>query len=278
MKAHEFNRLIGVLVLGFLIGTGITPVHAEDPMVVTGETRVSGSLRDFPTPTRVILTPDLFIHLMNSTIHFMKMPTPTIVPLLRSQTQGIILAAILSEPELEFSLSDLAVKASRSQPTIWREIDRAQKSGLVTTRKVGNSILVRADQSSRYLKPIREIVVAAFGAPAIVAQEFADVHGVEALILFGSWAARFKGVEGRSPNDLDILVLGKPNRTEIHHVGDRIETKLKLPIQITVRSLQQWNDPDPFLIEVKDRPLLVLSTNSKTKDLEKILEQSRVKK
>ena len=226
----------------------------------------------------VILTPDLFIHIMNSTIRFMKMPGPTIVPLLRSQTQGIILAAILSEPELEFSLSDLAAKANRSQPTIWREIDRAQKSGLVTTRKVGNSILVRADQSSRYLKPIREIVVAAFGVPAIVTQEFADVHGVDALILFGSWAARFKGVEGRSPNDLDILVLGKPNRTEIHDVGDRIETKLKLPIQITVRSLQQWNDPDPFLIEVKDRPLLVLSTNSKTKDLEKILEQSRVKK
>ena len=37
MKAHELTRLIGVLVLGFLIGTGITPLHAEDPVVVTGE-------------------------------------------------------------------------------------------------------------------------------------------------------------------------------------------------------------------------------------------------
>lgn len=260
MKAHELTRLMVVLLLGLLMGTGITPVQAEDP-----------------TPTRVILTPDLFIHILNSTIHYMKTPAPTIIPLLRSQTQGIILATILSEPESEFSLSDLADKANRSQPTIWREIDRAQKSGLVTTRKVGNSILVRADQSSRFLKPIREIVVAAFGAPAIVAEEFADVQGVDALILFGSWAARFKGVEGRSPNDLDILVLGNPNRTEIHDVGDRIETRLKLPTQITVRSLQEWNKPDPFLIEVKDRPLLVLTTNSKTKDLEMILEQSRVK-
>jgi len=227
---------------------------------------------------RGVLTPDLIIQFVNSAIRFMKMLTPSIAPLLRSQTQGIILAAILSEPESEFSLADLAEKANRSQPTIWREIDRAQKSGLVMTRKVGNSILVRADQSSRYFKPIREIVVATFGAPAIVAQEFADVQGVDALILFGSWAARFKGVEGRSPNDLDVLVLGNPNRTEIHDVGDRLETKLKLPIQITVRSLKQWNDPDPFLIEVKDRPLLVLSTNSRTKDLEEKLELLRVKK
>lgn len=231
-----------------------------------------------PLQARGVFTPNLIIHCVNSTIRFMKMLTPSIAPLLRSQTQGIILAAILSEPESEFSLSDLAVKANRSQPTIWREVDRAQKSGLVMTRKVGNSILVRADQSSRYFKPIREIVVAAFGAPAIVAQEFADVQGVDALILFGSWAARFKGVEGRSPNDLDVLVLGNPNRTEIHDVGDRLETKLKLPIQITVRSLKQWDDPDPFLIEVKDRPLLVLSTNSRTKDLEEKLELLRVKK
>ena len=208
----------------------------------------------------------------------MNMTAPALAPLLRSQTQGIILATILSEPDLEFSLSDLADRANRSQPTIWREIDRAQKAGLVMTRKVGNSILVRADQSSKFLKPFREIVVAAFGTPAIVAEEFAEIKGVDALILFGSWAARYKGVKGRSPNDLDVLVLGNPNRAEIHDVGDRIESKLNLPVQITVRSLQEWIHPDPFLTEVKDRPLLVLSTNSKTKDIEVILEKSRVKK
>ena len=206
------------------------------------------------------------------------MTAPALAPLLRSQAQGIILATILFEPEQEFSLAELADRANRSQPTIWREIDRAQKAGLVTTRKVGNSTLVRADQSSRFLKPLREIVVAAFGAPAIVTEEFAKIQGVDALLLFGSWAARFKGVEGRAPNDLDILVLGNPNRDEIYEIGDQIESKLNLPVQITVRSLQEWNHPDTFLSDVKDRPLLVLTTNSKAKDLEVRLEKPRVKK
>lgn len=164
------------------------------------------------------------------TIHYMKTTAPVLAPLLRSETQGIVLATILSE---------LAGKANRSQPTIWREIDRAQKAGLVTTRKVGNSILVRADKSSRFYKPMRDIVVAAFGAPAVVAEKFANMHGVDALILFGSWAARFKGIEGRPPNDLDVLVLGNPNRAEVHEAGDQIELKLGLPVQITVRALQE---------------------------------------
>jgi len=37
MKARELTRLVGVLVIGFLLGSGITPLHAEDPVAVTGE-------------------------------------------------------------------------------------------------------------------------------------------------------------------------------------------------------------------------------------------------
>lgn len=37
MKAHEFTRLIGVLVIGLFIGTGIAPLHAEDISSAAGE-------------------------------------------------------------------------------------------------------------------------------------------------------------------------------------------------------------------------------------------------
>jgi hypothetical protein len=37
MKARELTRLIGVLVIGFLLGAGITPLNAVDPVASTGE-------------------------------------------------------------------------------------------------------------------------------------------------------------------------------------------------------------------------------------------------
>jgi hypothetical protein len=37
MKARELTRLIGVLVIGFLLGVGITPLNAVDPVASTGE-------------------------------------------------------------------------------------------------------------------------------------------------------------------------------------------------------------------------------------------------
>lgn len=37
MKARELTRLIGVLVIGFLLGAGITPLNAVEPVASTGE-------------------------------------------------------------------------------------------------------------------------------------------------------------------------------------------------------------------------------------------------
>ena len=37
MKTSEITRLIGVLIIGFLVGSGTTPLHAEDPVAATGE-------------------------------------------------------------------------------------------------------------------------------------------------------------------------------------------------------------------------------------------------
>ena len=37
MKAREVIRLLGVLVIGFLFGSGITPLNAVDPVATTGE-------------------------------------------------------------------------------------------------------------------------------------------------------------------------------------------------------------------------------------------------
>ncbi|CAN2190212.1 Collagen triple helix repeat [Candidatus Nanopelagicaceae bacterium] len=37
MKINELSRLFAVLLVGFLFGSGISPLHAEDPAAATGE-------------------------------------------------------------------------------------------------------------------------------------------------------------------------------------------------------------------------------------------------
>lgn len=195
---------------------------------------------------------------MNDTIHPMNNTAPLIAPIFRSDTQGRILALLFSSPEQEITLSAIASMVGTSQATVWREIDRAQSAGLVVSRKAGQARLVRVDQTSRFFQPMRELVLGAFGAPVVISHEFHGVSGVDALMLFGSWVARYKGEPGKPAQDIDLLLIGEPNRHDTYEAASRAEASLGLSVQVTIRSLFEWANPDPFLTEVKSRPLITL--------------------
>jgi predicted nucleotidyltransferase len=58
-----------------------------------------------------------------------------------------------------------------------------------------------------------------FGPRNIIAEEVADIPGAERIIIFGSWAARYTGHPG-PPNDIDVLVIGHTNRTDVFDAAD----------------------------------------------------------
>ena len=54
--------------------------------------------------------------------------------------------------------------------------------------------------------------------------------------MYGSWAARFLGAEGQRPvEDIDLLVLGEPDRDALYLQVDRAATRLGRPVQVTIR-------------------------------------------
>jgi hypothetical protein len=188
----------------------------------------------------------------------MKGPVPSLAPLFRSDTQGRLLAAVFVAPDEEHSITALALRAGTSLPTALREIDRAQSTGVVVVRRVGNTRLVRANADHPLYESVRRLVLATYGPPAVLQEEFAGLQGIEALLIFGSWAARYSGVPGRAPNDIDVLVVGSPKRAEVHEAAERAERRIGMPVQATIRPLAKWNDraDDPFIAEIASHPIV----------------------
>ena len=50
----------------------------------------------------------------------------------------------------------------------------------------------------------------------VVHEDEERLPGIDALYLFGSWAARYSGVEGQAPGDVDVLVVGHPDRDDVY--------------------------------------------------------------
>jgi len=198
----------------------------------------------------------------------MKVAVPSLAPILRSDTQGRILARLFGDPEAEYTLTDLADGAHTSFPTTQREVNRAEQAGIVTVRRVGPARLVRANSAHPLFTPLRQLLLATYGPPIVVARQFADIEGAAAVILFGSWAARYAGEAGRAPNDIDVLVLGEADRDAVDDAADRAEREIGLPVQATVRSLDQWRRArESFISEVKRRPLVPVLVDDAHTDL-----------
>lgn len=188
----------------------------------------------------------------------MKVSVPSLAPLFRSDTQGRLLAAVFVTPDDEHSITALAQRAGTSVPTALREIDRAESTGAVVVRRVGNTRLVRANVDHQLYEPLRRLILATYGPPAVLQDEFKDIEGIDAVLIFGSWAARYSGAAGRAPNDIDVLVLGTPNRSAVHDAADRAEQRIGMPVQATIRPLAKWRDAadDPFMAELTTRPVV----------------------
>jgi predicted nucleotidyltransferase len=49
----------------------------------------------------------------------------------------------------------------------------------------------------------------------VIADVLAPIDRIDAAYLFGSWAARYSGERGRAPADIDVLVIGSPDRDQV---------------------------------------------------------------
>ena len=163
--------------------------------------------------------------------------TPSLLPIFRSQQQAELLALILGDPSFEHSLAELAERTGIPYASVHREIERARAAGLLSSRFVGRTRLIRADQASPYFSGLSDVLVKAFGVPWVLGQALAEVRGIDAVYVYGSWAARFSGETGDRPvGDIDLLVLGGPDRDEVYAAASSAEHRLGRPVQVTVRS------------------------------------------
>lgn len=177
------------------------------------------------------------------------------MPILRSRHQAELLTWFSLHPGEEYTLGDMVLRLRISPSTLHAEVERLTTAGIVTDRYVGRTRLLRANTASRLAQPLTELLTLSFGPPVVVAEEFDDVAGVEQVDLYGLWAARYEGVVGKEPADVDVMVVGKPDREDIYAAADRCQRRLGLDVNTTVRTAKAWRDAtDSLVITVRDGP------------------------
>src|ERR1022692_452329 len=118
---------------------------------------------------------------------------------------------------------------------------RAEEAGVVSSRRLGSTRLITAADSP-LTGPLTELLLRSFGPRQVVAEELAEVAGIESAFLSGSWAARYAGQPGRAPEDIDVLVIGDPDRDELDDAAQQAGARLAREVNVTIRSREWWRE------------------------------------
>lgn len=182
---------------------------------------------------------------------------PPLLPIFRSRLQGELLALILADASRQWTIDELAERTGQPYQTVTAEVRRLEHAGLIAASTVGRTKLLSANEASPYLGPLGQLATMAFGPPLVIAEEFATVEGVDAIYVYGSWAARYRGEPGAAPNDVDVLVIGRPDRDEVYDAARRTERRLGRDVNVTQRTREQWETAtDGFTQQVRASPLV----------------------
>jgi predicted nucleotidyltransferase len=185
-------------------------------------------------------------------------PAIALFPIFRSR----ITTAVLTKTYIgdsEHSIAELARLAHTDTGTMSREVKRLEAAGILCSRDVGRTKLVSANREAAFYRPLRDLVAITLGPAEVLGEELGRLEGIAAAAIFGSWAARATGEPGPSPNDIDLLVIGRTDRDELHEALIHARDRLGREVNPVVVSPSQWRlRTDPFLAELAGRPMVAL--------------------
>jgi DNA-binding transcriptional ArsR family regulator len=197
----------------------------------------------------------------------MRSPPPALLPILRSQVAGDLLALLYLNPDAEYSLTEAAEAIHASLNAVHHEASRLADGGLIIARKRGNLRLVRAVTDSLLSRPLTDLLAVTYGPLPVLTELLANVHGVAEAYIYGSWAARYRGEPGPIPVDVDVLVIGTPAPDDLDDAAEQAQQTLRRPVNIRRIRPEIWAqaDPaDPFLRSVRSRPLVDIGGGNAT--------------
>jgi hypothetical protein len=143
-------------------------------------------------------------------------------------------------------------------PTAHREVARLIDAGILSERQVGRTRLIRANDESPLVDPLREILTVATGPVVILTEELARIDGIDSAFLYGSFAARMLGDAGPAPHDIDLMVLGEPDVDAVYEACTRVEAAVHRPVNPTILTPEEFAAPSGFLDNVRSGPAVAV--------------------
>ena len=141
------------------------------------------------------------------------------------------------------------------------------EAGLLLDRRAGTSRLLRAAVDSPLARPLTDLLALTYGPLPVLTTALSGIAGIEHVVIYGSWAARYHGEPGPPPVDVDVLVVGDVDPDVLDERARQAEGILRREVNVRrIRPATWLAADDPFVATVRYRPQVRVPVDAATAD------------
>jgi len=149
-----------------------------------------------------------------------------------------------------------------SAGSIRRELLRFQKDSLFNTQKLGNLLYYSLNTKHSLYEELRSIVSKTVGVEGSLRKILSSIKQIKISFIYGSFASKRQ----KSASDIDIMIIGNPEISNLNEKIARLEKKLKREINTTIYSWEEYRakkkDKAGFLLDLLKNPKIMLIGNA----------------
>lgn len=169
---------------------------------------------------------------------------------LRSTARRQLLAYFFTNPDTRLHGRDLAERLGMDHSNLAKELRRLEADGLFTSEISGRQKYFQLNPDYPLFEEVRSIVLKTAGATPLIARALGELQGIEQAWLYGSFARN----QQDAASDIDVLIVGTPERTALAQATRKLEQQLGRQINYTAMSRKEFDQrrarKDAFLEDV----------------------------
>ena len=170
--------------------------------------------------------------------------------LFSSKLRTKLLDVFLSSPDARFYIRELERKIKEEAKNVSRELKNLEALGLLISEKQGNLKYYSVNENFFLYPELKAVIFKTTGVQGLLKEALERLKGIESAFIYGTYAT---GKESES-SDVDIMVIGKPDLTELNEVICNLEEKLNREINYMCFDQEEFKERrkagDAFINEV----------------------------
>jgi predicted nucleotidyltransferase len=154
----------------------------------------------------------------------------------RSKILQELLALYFSNTSRRYYLRELERLLGYSAGNIRRELLKLQRDDLLKTQRIGNLLYYFLNQDHPLFEELKSIVSKTIGVEASLKAALSSLPSIKVAFIFGSFASKSE----KETSDIDVMVIGKPDVSQLNKKIRELEQKLKREINLSVYSRMDY--------------------------------------